>query len=124
MYGQNHIMLPLILILTITLPTAWLASEFQNRRWLRVLLGCSAIAMCFLVAFGVGTLEHLNANSWYGFASKNLIDTTIQELEQGNTDKVVEELKELQKQFQPTYENRARYDKLVEGYASRLGHGQ
>ena len=115
-------MLPLILILTIVLPIAWIASEFQNHRWLRVLLGCAAIAMSFLVAYGVGSLEHLNANAWYGGASQNLIETTVEELEKGNTEQVIEELKLLQEQFHPTYENRARYDKLIEDYMSRLGH--
>lgn len=115
-------MLPLILILVIALPIAWFLSEFQNYRWLRILLGCAAIAMSFLVAGGVGSIEHLNANAWYGGASENLIDTTVEELEKGNVEQVIKELKLLQEQFQPTYENRARYDKLIEEYMSKLGH--
>lgn len=115
-------MLPSILVLTIALPIAWIASEFQKHRGLRILLGGGAIGMSLLVAYGVGSLEHLNANAWYGGASKNLIDTTIEELEAGNTEQVIEELKVLQEQFHPTYENRARYDKLIEEYMSRLGH--
>lgn len=77
--------------------------------------------MNFFVAVGVGSLERLNANAWYGNASKNLIDTTIEEMERGDTDRLLKELKILQKQFQPTYENRARYDKLIEEFISRLG---
>ncbi len=115
-------MLELILVLTVVLPIAWLASEFQNQVWLRILIGCAAIAMSFLVAYGIGSLEQLNANAWYGDASKDLIDTTIEELENGNTDKVIIKLKLLQSQFQPTYENRARYDKLIEGYVSGIRH--
>ncbi len=87
-----------------------------------MVLGCSALAASFLVAYGVGTLQHLNANAWYGGASKNLIDTTVDELEEGNTERVIEELKRLQQQFHPTYETRARYDTLIEDYMQRLGH--
>lgn len=115
-------MLPFFLLLTIALPIAWVASEFQDRRWVRILIGSAALATSFLVAAGVGALEHLNANAWYGGASKNLIDTTIEELERGNTQRVVDELQTLQRSFQPTYENRARYDKLVEEFMTRLGH--
>ena len=114
-------MLPLILLLTIVLPIAWLASEFQDHRWIRVTAGCAALAMSSLVAVGVGSLEHLNANAWYGGASKNLIDTTVEEIERGDTERLLKELKILQEQFQPTYENRARYDKLIEEFMSRLG---
>jgi len=114
-------MLPLILFLTITFPIAWLASEFQDRRWVRIIAGIAAISMSFLVATGVGSLERLNSNAWYGGASKNLIDTTIEELERGETERLLEELKILQERFQPTYENRARYDTLIEEFISRLG---
>lgn len=115
-------MLPLILLLTITLPIAWLASEFQDRRWLRIAAGIAALSMSFSVATGVGSLAHLNANAWYGGASKNLIDTTVEEMERGDTERLLKELKILQEQFQPTYENRARYDELIEEFMSRLGH--
>ena len=114
-------MLPLIILLTIALPIAWIVSEFQDRRWIRITTGCAALAVSFLVAAGVGSLEHLNANAWYGGASKNLIDTTVEEIERGDTEQLLRELKILQDQFQPTYENRARYDKLIEEFMSRLG---
>lgn len=114
-------MLLLIVFLTIALPVAWIASEFQERRWLRILAGCAALSMSFLVASGVGMLERLNSNAWYGSASKELIDTTIAELERGNTDQLVAELKTLQASFDPTYENRAQYDKLVAEFRRRLG---
>jgi len=119
--SKDSSMLPLIVILAIALPIAWITSECQNQRWIRLTTGIAAIAVSFLVAIGVGALEHLNANAWYGSASKNLIDTTIEELEHGDQARLLKELKSLQKEFQPTYENRARYDKLIEGFLSRLG---
>ncbi len=115
-------MLPLIVVMAVVLPLAWFGSEFTSYRWFRLLLGCAAIGTSFLVAYGVGSLEHLNANAWYGEASGNMLDVTIEELERGNSEQVIRELKELQKEFHPTYENRARYDKLIEGYLERMGH--
>ena len=109
-------MLVLILILVIALPVAWLASEFQQRTSLRITLGICAIAMCFLVAVGIGSLDRLNSNIWYGTASKDLIENTIAELEAGNTERVIAELRALRDKLQPTYENRADYDKLVATY--------
>ena len=119
---ERLLMWPLLVLLAIILPTAWFASEFQDKRWLRIVFGVAALSMSFLLAYGVGSLEHLNANSWYGGASKNLIDTNLDELEEGNTQQVIQELKRLQGQFHPTYEHRARYDELIEQYMSRLDH--
>jgi hypothetical protein len=109
-------MLVLILILTIALPLAWLAAEFQPNRPLRVVLGICAIAMSYLVAWGVGTLDRLGSNIWYGTASKDLIENTITELESGNTERVIAELRVLRDKLHPTYETRADYDKLVATY--------
>jgi len=72
--------------------------------------------MSFLVAWGVGALDRLNSNIWYGTASKDLIENTINELETGNTERVVAELRVLGDNLQPTYENRADYDRLVAKY--------
>lgn len=109
-------MLALILILVIVLPLAWLASEFQPRKEIRIPLGIAAIAMAFGVAWIVGSLERLNSNIWYGSATKDLIQNTIVELENGNEDRVLTELRALRSKFHPTYETRADYDKLVAAY--------
>jgi hypothetical protein len=118
--------LMIVVILCISLPLAWLASEFQSRRGLRIALGCCALGMCYPVAYtagkAMGSLERFNSNAWYGSASKGLIDTTLVELEAGNTDKVIRELKTLQSDFLPTKQDRGRYDHLVYEYVIRLGH--
>jgi hypothetical protein len=71
-----------------------------------------------LLAFGVaalvGWLERFNSNAWFGGATKELIDAAVAELEAGNRDRVLRSLKDLQDRYAPTYENRARYDILVE----------
>jgi hypothetical protein len=102
------------LVLLIALPVAWLASEFQQRRALRIALGTCCLVLSFGVAGLAGSLQMFNANAWFGSATKELIDTTVTELEAGNTASVLSALKGLQQRYQPTYENRARYDKLVE----------
>jgi hypothetical protein len=113
-------MLEVVMFLIVTLPIAWLLSEFQPRRWLRILLGCLALTMAFGVAWVVGSLEQLNSNIWYGAASKDLVENTIRAIEKGDADKVVDELRVLSNSFEPTYENRANYDKLVENYVRAL----
>lgn len=113
-------MLALILILVIVLPLAWLASEFQPRKEIRIPLGIAAIAMAFGVAWIVGSLDRLNSNSWYGSATKDLIQNTIVELENGNEDRVLTELRVLRSKFHPTYETRADYDKLVAAYVNAV----
>ncbi|QDS95675.1 hypothetical protein FF011L_44750 [Roseimaritima multifibrata] len=113
-------MLGLILTLVVVLPLAWLASEFQSRKEIRIALGLAAIAMAFGVAWIVGSLDRLNSNIWYGAATKDLIQNTIVELENGNDDRVLTELRALRSKFHPTYETRADYDKLVATYVNAV----
>ena len=113
-------MLYFILFLTIAFPIAWFLSEFQDRKWLRIVLGCAAIGMSFLVATGVGLLERINSNAWYGTASQQLIDTTLKELKADNKSLVIENLTWLHGRYEPSYENRANYDGLVAEYVSRF----
>ncbi len=68
-------MLELVLALAFVLPLAWLASDFQSRKELRIALGVAAIAIAFGVAWIVGSLNRLNSNIWYGAATKDLIQT-------------------------------------------------
>src|SRR5262249_2198152 len=113
--GGGKCMAPLFLLLVVGAVVAWFASEFQGRRGARLLLGCCALA---LVGGGAGlaaTLgERFNSNAWYGAASGDLIDATVDALEGGRTGAVLAERKRLRGRFEPTYENRARYDRLVE----------
>ncbi|MDM4019522.1 hypothetical protein [Roseiconus lacunae] len=99
-----------------SLPIAWLASEFQAKRPVRISLGVAAIAMSFLVAWAVGSFDRWNSNIWYGAASEDLIENTIAELQNGNVGTVVAELQVLRDKLEPTYETRADYDRLVAEY--------
>lgn len=113
-------MIYVILILLVVLPVAWLISEFQPRCWVRITLGISSLALSFFVAWVVGMLSHLQYNADYGFASSQLMNTVITNMEAGNTDNLLRELRQLKTDFQPTYENRANYDGLVRQFVERL----
>lgn len=113
-------MLWLLIVLLILVPIGWLISESQPRVWVRVTMGVVTIAMSYFVAFVVGSFQQLNYNSWYGSTSAGLIETVIANLEAGNEDALLRELKRLKEEYRPTYENRANYDKLVNAFVERL----
>ena len=113
-------MIWLVVFVVVAVPLAWLVSEFQGRTWLRTALGVAAIGMSYFVAFVVGSLTRLDYNVNYGTASAELIQTVIANLEGGNEENLLRELKSLKAQYQPTYENRANYDGLVNDFVSRM----
>lgn len=111
----------LVCLVTIGLPIARLVSEFQPRRWLRIVLGLLSLSVCLLVAITTTTLYHtFNYNAWYGTASAKLLETIIAEMESGHTERLLPALKDLRSNFYPTYENRANYDGLVDQFAVRI----
>lgn len=103
----------LVLLIVIGLPIGWFVSEFSDARVLRICLGAASIASTIGVAYLVGHLSHFTYNAWYGDASKALVETVLEEIEDGNTERVVGVLRGLDLEYQPTYENRAHYDELV-----------
>lgn len=113
----------LIAVLAIGLPVAWVVSEFRGRLWIRLILGTISILLSFGIAVLVGSLERLQSNTWFGTVSEGLIDATIDELEAGNQDGVLRELKTLRREYSPTYENRAGYDVLVAEAVARMRAG-
>lgn len=109
-----------ILILS-TLPAfAWVASEFYERRWLRITLGSLAILSSVSIAILVGMAERFNSNAWFGGAMGGLVNATVAELEAGNVDGVLKSLKTMQQDYRPTYENRARFDVLCDEAVARM----
>jgi len=111
-----------IFILVIALPLTWLISEFRCNRPVRVALGIAAIAFSYAVAWGVGSLDRWNSNIWYGTASKDLLDNTITELGNGNTERIISEMRLLRDKLHPAYETRADYDSLVAFYVYAISH--
>ena len=109
-----------IILLLIGFPTVWLVSEFRGNRPQRVTLGLTCILGSFGIAWFVGSLQQLNYNAWYGGSTGRFIATSIEEIEDGNLDQVLKVWRGLDRQFYPTYENRARYDVLVEQAVDRM----
>ena len=109
-----------ILLAVIGLPVAWLIAEFKLKRPVRITLGVLAILCSFGVAAIIGMLSELNYNAWYGSATKDLIDTTVNQIEDGQLDRVMTILRSLNRQYHPTYENRANYRELVEDATARM----
>ena len=112
----------LLIIITIAIIVAWLFSEFKTEnKWIRCLLGILALTFCIGLTVLIfrdllnlsSSLAKFSYNEFYGETSERLIDTTIEQLEAGKKQEVLNSLKKLQEKFQPTYENKANYDKLV-----------
>ena len=109
-----------LLVLVVGVPIAWFVAQFEGRRSLRLSPGSFAILLSFGVAALVGWTERFNSNAWFGVASKSLVDATIAELRAGNREGVLRSLKTLQAKYFPTYENRARYDVLIEETVAQM----
>lgn len=110
-----------VLVLAVTLPLlGWLTSEFHERRWVRIALGTIAVMSSLSAAVLVGMAERFNAHAWYGAAARELVDAAVAELEAGNVDGVVASLKAMQREYRPTYENRARFDVLCDQAVARM----
>ncbi len=110
----------LILLAVIGLPVAWVIAEFRWKRPARITLGVLAILCSFGVASIIGMLSELRYNAWYGSVTKDLIDTTVHQIEDGQFDRVMTVLRSLNRQYHPTYENRANYRDLVGDATARM----
>ena len=116
-------MILFIAILVVGLPIAWLASEYQPKRWLPIALGVASLTMAFGVFFLAAQFERLNYNAWYSSASKGLLDSEIAAFEAGRTEELLSELKRLRDECEVTYEHRGNFDELAQQTSQRLeGH--
>jgi hypothetical protein len=111
----------LFLFLIVALPIAWLVAEFKCGRTARISWGLACgVFVSFCVAGFIGVTKTFNYNSWYGNNTKCLIDETVRQLEAGNTNLVIKAFKQIQDSYQPTYENRAKYNLLVSNAISSM----
>jgi len=111
----------LLLAVIIALPIAWLVSEFRGSRPLRIVLGVLAVTVTtFCVSALSTTLTGFNYNAWYGGATKDLIDASLVQIEDGHQDRVLKVWRGLNAQYQPTYENRAGYLELAADATARI----
>ncbi len=111
----------LLFLLIVGLPIAWLLAEFQARHPLRIALGVLALLSSFGFGYIVsGIASEFEHNAWYGGATGDLIRTTVEQVEDGQLDRVMKVLRGLDRQYQPTYENRANYLELVNEATERM----
>src|SRR5207302_2707390 len=88
---------------------------------LRITLGILTIAICtFCVSALTTLLTGFNYNAWYGGATKDLIETSLTQIEDGHLERVLIVWRGLNSQYQPTYENRAGYRDLVAEATARM----
>jgi len=115
----------LLILLIIGLPAAWLVAEFKASRSVRVGIGVLAFGAVIVFAYGLGSvLTKFNHNAWFGGATKELIETSIAQIEDGYLDRVLKAWRALDAQYQPTYENRAGYKELVDGATQAMKRSQ
>jgi|688.fasta_scaffold610602_2 hypothetical protein len=107
-----------IIILAIALPIGWLIAEIKGRVVARRIFGALTIVAACLIGWGVGMLQQLNYNAWYGHASKKLLEGVAASLPTELPERKI--LEESAQKFRPTYENRARYDVLVDSILESL----
>ena len=108
-----------IFFLALGLPVGWLVSEFQPRRWLRILLGLAALSMSLFMSYVFSGLDQMGHNSRYGASSAKLVEVTIASLQSGHSEDLLPALQRLHKIYEPTYEeNWTDYNELVEQFVN------
>jgi hypothetical protein len=114
-------MLTLLGAIMIALPIAWLVSEFRGGRALRITLRILASIVMATCIWGFShIITRMGDNASYGGATRDLIRTSIQQIEDGRVDRVLKVWRGLDQQYRPNYENRGRYDELVKEATARM----
>jgi len=106
----------------LSVPIGWLISEFRAKDPLRILLGVFAIAATtFFVSSLACFFTHMSYNQEFGYSTKDLIETSLKQIEDGHQDRVVKVWRGLNDQYDPTYEtHHPAYSDLVTEAAARM----
>jgi hypothetical protein len=111
----------IIVAMMIAVPIAWVVSESRGGRRLRNTMRILASIVMAAWIWGLSSwLTSINNNAWYGNATRDLIRTSIQQIEDGRLDRVLKIWRGLDQQYRPNYENRGRYDELVKEATARM----
>ena len=108
-----------VALVVIAIPVSWLVAEFRGKR-VRITFGLLTILCSFGIAAIIGKTTELNYNAWFSRATSDLIFTIVEQVEDSELDRVMTVLRSLNRQYQPTYENRANYQALVEDATARM----
>lgn len=111
-----------ILILIATgLPVTWLVSEFRSGRPVRISLGIAAMAVVTIAVAGLCTAHsRFQYNADFGGATKELIEASIEQIEDGHLDRFLKGWRGLNAQYRPTYEHRVGYSELAAEATARI----
>jgi len=112
-------MLILFLISIVIFPI-WIFAEYKQNQSARIILGSLTLFVGLGAAGVISLSNQFDYNWWYGGATKKLINTIVVQVEDGNLDRVMTVLRGVNRQYRPTYENRAGYRELVEEATARM----
>jgi len=112
-------LVPLAFIVLVP-PIAWLVAEFRGPRWLRIATGFATI-----MVFGLASLAHaytsdFSANAYYNMTTHLWVQRTIEALEAGSHEPLLEAFRQFDADFHPYYEHRANYAELVDDFIAHL----
>ena len=110
----------LIILIIFSLPILYIIGEVKDKKLLRIIAFILLMPLCMLIAYFIGQVARLYYNANYGVITKKLIDESIVQLENGNTNHTIKCFKILSKKYRPTYESKANYKKLVEETVKKM----
>ena len=114
-------MLFLVMILVIVgTILGWVVSEFQTRRWIRLLLGACAVTAGLYAGILYGHFKVLQAKVYFGEATYRLLQVTLDEVESGHTDRAAAELTLLRRDLVDTYVRTFECTELIEATVVRM----
>jgi hypothetical protein len=98
-------MLQLMFFLCAALPIAWLVSEFQSRRWIRIVFGIAALSIVGLIAYGwTALLTTFTSNLEFSETTKTLLVAIDEGLASNDSERVQTDIRQFAKNYQPSYE--------------------
>lgn len=90
----------ILLFMILGFPVGWLISELKNYdRISRITRGILAIISIILISIAFNIIDRLNYSTNYAIASRYLVEVTITQLEQGNTENVLSSFNKLRNEF-------------------------
>lgn len=110
----------LVLIATTLLPVGWLLADIWGSPAARRTLGVISILWSYVIAYAIGSLKELDSNAYFGSATKDLIECSVQQMQAERSEIVQREWTRINEEYQPTYENRGHYREIVDEAIERM----
>jgi hypothetical protein len=107
-----------IIIIGMLFPVGWVVADISDCKIARRILGLLTIVVACFFVWGVGMLKSTNYNASYGQASKEMLEALAPRFQAHTAERKI--LDQAISDFQPTYENRANYDEIVQNLIKEL----